>query len=212
MNEMWAFGLLCFTSFFTLINPLGAMPVFMTMTMELEEKQRRKVARKASLVTFLIIMMFAVSGDLLFRFFGISIDSLRIVGGIIFLLMGMDMLQARLVKIKVKESEVKSYVNDISITPLSIPMLCGPGAITNAIVMWNRAANWEMKVMMIVAVMIVITLVYTILRSSTRLIKMLGETGNNVMMRLMGLIVMVIAVEFFFSGLKPIVIDILKSL
>ena len=139
---MFTFGLLCFTSFFTLINPLGAMPVFMTMTMELDEKERRKVARRASLVSFLIMMFFAISGDLLFRFFGISIDSLRIVGGIIFLIMGMDMLQARLVKTKVKESEVKSYVSDISITPLSIPMLCGPGAITNAIVMWNKATDW----------------------------------------------------------------------
>ncbi len=208
---MFTFCLLCFTSFFTLINPLGAMPVFMTMTMELDEKERRKVARKASLVSFLIIMLFAISGDLLFRFFGISINSLRIVGGIIFLIMGMDMLQARLVKTKVKESEVKSYVNDISITPLSIPMLCGPGAITNAIVMWNRATDWEMKSIMVVAVAFVIMLVYCILRSSSRIIKILGETGNNVMMRLMGLIVMVIAVEFFFSGLKPIVIDIFTS-
>ena len=197
---MFTFGLLCFTSFFTLINPLGAMPVFMTMTMELDEKERRKVARRASLVSFLIMM-----------FFGISIDSLRIVGGIIFLIMGMDMLQARLVKTKVKESEVKSYVNDISITPLSIPMLCGPGAITNAIVMWNKATDWETKMIMVIAVAVVITLVYLILRSSSRIIKILGETGNNVMMRLMGLIVMVIAVEFFFSGLKPIVIDILRS-
>ena len=118
---------------------------------------------------------------------------------------------ARLVKTKVKESEVKSYVNDISITPLSIPMLCGPGAITNAIVMWNKATDWETKMIMVIAVAVVITLVYLILRSSSRIIKILGETGNNVMMRLMGLIVMVIAVEFFFSGLKPIVIDILRS-
>lgn len=211
MSEMFTFGLLCFTSFFTLINPLGAMPVFMTMTMELDESQRRKVARKASLVSFLIMIMFAISGDFLFRFFGISIDSLRIVGGIIFLIMGMDMLQARLVKIKVKESEVKSYVNDISITPLSIPMLCGPGAITNAIVLWNRAEGWPMKMIMVLAVAAVIVLVYCILRSSTKIIKLLGETGNNVMMRLMGLIVMVIAVEFFFSGLKPIVLDILNT-
>ncbi len=209
MNELFTFGLLCFTSFFTLTNPLGAMPVFMTMTMELDEVERRKVALRASLVSFLIMMMFAISGDFLFRFFGISIDSLRIVGGIIFLIMGMDMLQARLVKTKVKDSEVKNYVNDISITPLAIPMLCGPGTITNAIVMWNRAADWEMKTMMVLAVVVVIALVYCILRSSSRIIKLLGETGNNVMMRLMGLIVMVIAVEFFFSGLKPIVLDIL---
>lgn len=85
--------------------------------------------------------------------------------------MGMDMLQARLVKTKVKESEVKSYVNDISITPLSIPMLCGPGAITNAIVMWNRATDWEMKSIMVVAVAFVIMLVYCILRGHHKLLK-----------------------------------------
>lgn len=211
MTELFTFGLLCFTSFFTLINPLGVMPVFMTMTMELEAEQRKRVARKASLVSFLIIMVFAISGDMLFRFFGISINCLRIVGGILFLFMGMDMLQARLVKIKVKESEIKSYVNDISITPLSIPLLCGPGAITNAIVTWNQAITWEQKGMMMLSVMAVMSLVYVILRSSSRIIRLIGETGNNVMMRLMGLIVMVIAVEFFFSGFKPIVIDILES-
>ena len=74
-----------------------------------------------------------------------------------------------------------------------------------------HSTDWETKMIMVIAVAVVITLVYLILRSSSRIIKILGETGNNVMMRLMGLIVMVIAVEFFFSGLKPIVIDILRS-
>lgn len=211
MNELWTFGLLCFTSFFTLTNPLGAMPIFMTMTMELDAERRKKVALRAMIVSFVIMLGFAVSGDFLFRFFGISINSLRIVGGIIFLIMGMDMLQARLVKTKVKESEVRSYVNDISVTPLAIPMLCGPGTITNAIVMWNNAGNWEMRGVMVLAIALVLVLVYCILRGSSRIIKLLGETGNNVMMRLMGLIVMVIAVEFFFSGLKPIVLDILEA-
>ena len=211
MNELWTFGLLCFTSFFTLTNPLGAMPIFMTMTMELDAERRKKVALRATIVSFVIMLGFAVSGDFLFRFFGISIKSLRIVGGIIFLIMGMDMLQARLVKTKVKESEVRSYVNDISVTPLAIPMLCGPGTITNAIVMWNNAGNWEMRGVMVLAIALVLVLVYCILRGSSRIIKLLGETGNNVMMRLMGLIVMVIAVEFFFSGLKPIVLDILEA-
>ena len=211
MNELWTFGLLCFTSFFTFTNPLGAMPIFMTMTMELDAERRKKVALRATIVSFVIMLGFAVSGDFLFRFFGISINSLRIVGGIIFLIMGMDMLQARLVKTKVKESEVRSYVNDISVTPLAIPMLCGPGTITNAIVMWNNAGNWEMRGVMVLAIALVLVLVYCILRGSSRIIKLLGETGNNVMMRLMGLIVMVIAVEFFFSGLKPIVLDILEA-
>ena len=210
MTEIIAFGILSFTSFFTLINPFGTMPIFMTMTAELDVKHRTKTAKKASIVSFITIVLFAFSGQLLFNFFGISVNSFRIVGGVIFFLMGMDMLQARLGKVKVKDSEVKSYVDDISITPLAIPMICGPGALTNAIVMMEDANSIEKQITLIVTVFLVMLLTYIILYSSSRIIKVLGQTGINVMMRLMGLIVMVIAVEFFFAGLKPILLDIMK--
>jgi len=210
MTEILAFGILSFTSFFTLINPFGTMPIFMTMTAELDVQHRTKTARKASIVSFITIVLFAFSGQLLFNFFGISVNSFRIVGGVIFFLMGMDMLQARLGKVKVKDSEVKSYVDDISITPLAIPMICGPGALTNAIVMMEDANSIEKKITLIITVFLVMLLTYIILYSSSKIIKILGQTGINVMMRLMGLIVMVIAVEFFFAGLKPIIMDIMK--
>jgi multiple antibiotic resistance protein len=122
--------------------------------------------------------------------------------------MGMDMLQARLGKVKVKESEIKTYVNDISVTPLAIPMICGPGAITNSIVLMEDATSIGKIVALFTAIFLVMLLTFIILASSSKIIKFLGETGKNVMMRLMGLIVMVIAVEFFFSGLKPILLDI----
>ncbi|MDA3778944.1 MAG: NAAT family transporter [Bacteroidales bacterium] len=209
MNEILSFGLLSFTSFFTLINPLGTMPIFMTMTSDLDQKNRTKTAKKASIVAFIIILAFAFSGQLLFKFFGISVNSFRIVGGIIFFLMGMDMLHARLGKVKLKSSEIKTYVDDISITPLAIPMISGPGAITNAIVLMEDAESiWKIAVL-IFSLFSVILLTYLILYSSSRIIKFLGETGNNVLMRLMGLIVMVIAVEFFFSGLKPIIMEMI---
>lgn len=211
MAEYLTFFILAFTSFFSLINPLGTMPVFMTMTGDLTDKQRRFTAKKASVTAFSTLIIFAFTGHLLFRFFGISVNSFRMVGGIIFFLMGMDMLQARLAKSKVRSSEVKAYVNDISITPLAIPMITGPGAITNAIVLMEDAHTWQMKATLIAAIIVVITLTYTILATSGKIMKLLGETGNNVMMRLMGLIVMVIAIEFFFSGLKPILIDIIQS-
>lgn len=210
MQDSISFGLLCFTSFFTLINPLGTMPIFMTMTSELNVSQRNATAKKASIIGFFTIVGFALSGQLLFNFFGISVNSFRIVGGVIFFIMGMDMLQARLGQVKIKESEVKSYISDISITPLAIPMICGPGAITNAIVLMEDAVTFELKIILFSAIFLVIVITYLILFSSSRIIKILGQTGNNVMMRLMGLIVMVIAVEFFFAGLKPILLDLLK--
>ena len=210
MNDLTTYGLLCLTSFFTLINPIGTMPIFMTMTSELDVANRNHTAKKASLVAFATILLFAFSGQLLFKFFGISVNSFKIVGGVIFFIMGMDMLQARLSHVKIKDSEIKSYVNDISITPLAIPMICGPGAITNSIVLMEKATTPEMKIILIASISVVVLLTYFILLSSSKIIKLLGETGNNVLMRLMGLIVMVIAVEFFFSGLKPIMIDMLR--
>ncbi|MFT5750370.1 MAG: multiple antibiotic resistance protein [Ancylomarina sp.] len=210
MNEYWTFGLLAVTSFFTLINPLGVMPIFMTITGDLNAEQRKKTARKATIVSFLTLVAFAFSGQLLFQFFGISVNSLKIVGGVIFFIMGQDMLQARISKIKVSDSEITEYVNDVSITPLAIPLICGPGAITNGIVLMEEAGSVESKLILVGAIFVTCFLTYIILWSSTRIIKFLGDTGNKILMRLMGLIVMVIAVEFFFSGLRPIIREILK--
>ncbi len=207
--DTFNFALLAFTSFFTLINPLGVIPIFVAMTSELDAKNRVRTAKKASFVSLLTILIFAVTGQLLFKFFGISVNSFRIVGGIIFFFMGMDMLQARLTRTEVKKSEVKAYINDISITPLAIPMICGPGAITNAIVLMEDAADMVQKVILLAAIFTIMLITYLGLKYSSKITNFIGETGNNVMMRLMGLIVMVIAVEFFFAGLKPIVQDIL---
>jgi multiple antibiotic resistance protein len=211
MTETISFGLLCITSLFTLINPLGTMPVFMSMTADLSVVDRNKTAKKASIVSLITIIAFAFTGQLLFNFFGISVNSFRVVGGVIFFIMGMDMLQARLGQVKIKDNEVKSYVTDISITPLAIPMICGPGAITNAIVLMEDANNIQKKIILMLSICLIMFVTYLILYTSSKLIKLLGQTGINVMMRIMGLIVMVIAVEFFFTGLKPIILDILKS-
>jgi len=208
MNEYLTFGLVAFTSFFTLINPLGVMPVFITMTSELEEKEKVKTARKALIVAFFTMVAFAFSGELLFDFFGISENSFRIVGGVIFFMMGYDMLQARLTKIKVTQEEVKHYVEDISITPLAIPMICGPGAITNSIILMQDASDWIFKIILIGVIFIISLITFLVLWGSAKITKFLGNTGNKILMRLMGLIVMVIAVEFFFAGLKPILKDI----
>lgn len=213
MDSYYTFALLVFTSFFTLINPLGTMPIFMSMTTSLSDQKRKNTAKKASIVAFATIIAFAFSGQILFNFFGISVNSFRIVGGVIFFAMGWDMLQARLVSVKHTDDENKidAYVNDISITPLAIPMICGPGAITNAIILMEESETVFKKIILISVIFIVLLITYSILIGASKITDKLGETGNKVMMRLMGLIVMVIAVEFFFSGLKPIVISILNG-
>lgn len=211
MEDIIPFALLCFTSFFTLVNPLGTMPIFLSMTDGLSNEERQAIARKATFVAFIILSAFTISGQYLFQFFGISTNGFRIAGGFIIFKIGYDMLQAHFTHIKLNEKEQQHYANNISITPLAIPMLCGPGAIANGIVLMEDADSLLMKATLIAVICLVFLVTYTILRASTRLVKLLGETGNNVLMRLMGLILMVIAVECFVSGIRPILTDILRQ-
>lgn len=211
MDTLLPFALLCFTSFFTLTNPLGTMPVFLTMTNGMSDDERKTIVRRATIVSFITLMVFTFSGQFLFKFFGISTNGFRIAGGIIIFTIGFDMLQARYSKAKLKDDEVKTYVNDISITPLAIPMLCGPGAIANGIMLMEDANTLIKKILLVSVIASVYFITFLILRASTRLNKYMGETGNNVMMRLMGLILMVIAVECFVSGVKPVLVDILQT-
>lgn len=211
MDNIIPFALLCFTSFFTLVNPLGTMPIFLSMTDGLSNEERQAIARKATFVAFIILSAFTISGQYLFQFFGISTNGFRIAGGFVIFKIGYDMLQAHFTHIKLNEQEQQHYANNISITPLAIPMLCGPGAIANGIVLMEDANGLLMKATLIAVICLVFLITYTILRASTRLVKLLGETGNNVLMRLMGLILMVIAVECFVSGIRPILTDILRQ-
>lgn len=209
--ENLPFAFICLTSFFTLANPLGTMPVFLSMTKDLDNGQRRRILQRATVISFIILVSFTVCGQILFTLFGISTNGFRIAAGFIIMKIGFDMLQAKYSHVKLNDEEMKVYANDISITPLAIPMLCGPGAIANGIMLMEDASNWAMKGILIGSIGFIYFLTYWILRASTKLVKILGDTGNNVMMRLMGLILMVIAVECFVGGVRPILVDIIKS-
>ena len=209
METVFPFALLCFTSLFTITSPLSTMPVFLTMTQSLDEKERRAVAIRATLVACCALLLFVLAGQFLFKFFGISTNGFRIVGGIIIFRIGFDMLQAKYTPMNLRKEEIKEYANDVSVAPLGIPLLCGPGAIANAIVLMQEAHSFEMKTALIVAIVLVYVVTFCLLRWAGQLVKFIGETGNNVMMRLMGLIV--IAVECFVSGARPILTEILHG-
>ena len=211
MDTVIPFALLCFTSLFTITSPLSTMPVFLTMTQSLDEKERRTVAIRATLVACCALLLFVLAGQFLFKFFGISTNGFRIVGGIIIFRIGFDMLQAKYTPMNLRKEEIKEYANDVSVAPLGIPLLCGPGAIANAIVLMQEAYSFEMKTAVIVAIILVYLITFVLLRWAGVLVKFIGETGNNVMMRLMGLILMVIAVECFVSGARPILTEILRG-
>jgi multiple antibiotic resistance protein len=210
MADPISFGIFCFVSLFAVVEPFGTMPVYTAMTSHLLPEQQRNVAKRATLIAYLTLLVFTLMGQFVFHFFNIKVDSLKIVGGVIFFLMGYEMLQARLSRTTYDEESAQDYSNDIALTPLGIPMIAGPGAIANVMVNWNAATTFGMQIAMLVAVTLVMVLTLIILLASRRVTRFLGESGNKVLLRLMGLITMVIAVEFFFSGLKPFVQDMMQ--
>ena len=210
MNDVITFGVFCFVSLFAMVEPLSVMPVFITMTSSLSPRQQRSVAWRATFTASLTMLLFTFTGQMIFHFFHISINSLKVVGGIIFFVIGFEMLQARLTKTAHDDQSPDDFGRDVAVTPLGIPMICGPGAIANVIVLWSDTGNRFFKqVAFLTALSLVMLLTLLILLGARRVAGFLGDSGNKVLLRLMGLITMVIAVEFFFSGLKPIVRDIL---
>ena len=122
--------------------------------------------------------------------------------------MGYDMLQAKLSRIKQPKKDIKEFESDIAVTPLGIPLICGPGAITVTMILVQDAKVLSYKILLILAIISVLIIVYFSLISSQKILKFFGSGGTKVMMRIMGLIVMVIGVEFFFAGVKPFLRDI----
>jgi multiple antibiotic resistance protein len=199
------FTALAFVSLFTMANPLGVVPVYNAMTVGLSPRQSRRVAFRATVTAFAVMVLFAVTGQLIFRFFHISLNSLRIVGGILFFLIGYEMLQARLTRTKHDAETTSEYIEDIAITPLGVPMICGPGVITTAVLLMNESDDFGRRAALFASMIAVSLLTFLFLVSGKRVVAALGPSGNKVLTRIMGLIVMVIAVEFFFAGLTPIV-------
>jgi multiple antibiotic resistance protein len=209
MDSISQFALLAFTSLFTMINPMGVIPVFTTLTTGMTTKQAATIALKATSTALIVLLLFTFGGNFIFDIFNISINGLRVVGGILFFLSGYDMLRGKLTRIKSEGEELIEAAKDFAITPLGVPMITGPGVITISIVMMNDAPDIAHKSLLITSIFIVMGLTHLILLSSRKIIAFLGESGNKVLTRIMGLIVMVIAVELFFRGLKPIIQDIL---
>lgn len=208
MKDQFSYLLYTFTSLFTIVNPLGAMPFFSGMTEGEDLKVAKQVAFRACLAAFTAMVFFAVSGQFLFRFFNVSVDGLRIVGGVLFFIMGYDMLQGKESRTKSVSPSEKTSIQDIrvrAITPLAIPLICGPGTITVITVLMQETQGWTQQLTLFSSAFAVCFLAYFILVGSKGIMAALGESGQKVFFRMMGLILMMIAVEFFFTGLRPYV-------
>lgn len=194
--------LFVFTSLFTMINPLAAVPVYISLTQGFNAKSRQKVIVNSCLSAFLAMVLFALAGGAIFDFFGINVNALRVVGGILFFVMGFEMLRGRSVPKKLDQEADDDFGKDIAVTPIGIPMICGPGAITMVILFMQEANTMEHTMTVVGGIFMVCLCTAIVFAIGEGLLKFLGKVGANVMMRLLGLIMMLIAVEFFFAGLS----------
>lgn len=212
-SSLLTYSLLCFTSFFTLTNPLGTMPVFLAITRHANERERIRILKRATIIAFFILIAFTVFGQFIFKFFGISSNGFRIVAGLIIFKIGYGMLLPKASEVKVQASDFQnpSPTEDVTITPLAIPILCGPAVIANGIILMDSATTPMRVAVLITVIVAVFVLIYCILRVSSKLLELMGKAVSDVLERLMGLILMVIAVECFVNGIKPILLDVLST-
>lgn len=206
-----SFTTLAFTSLLAIVNPLSAVPLYVTATAELSPRQRASTLRIAVATGVAALVLFGLAGTFILRFFGITTYAFRIAGGLIFLGIGNDMLNARRSGSKTTpgEEQEAEQKQDIGIIPLGIPTLAGPGSITTVITLTAQSDTRPQLVGLYGAIAGVMALSWAVLAIAPVIVKRVGRTGMNVMTRLMGLIVMVVGVQFIIEGVRTVALDIM---
>jgi len=198
------FAVVALSSIFFLVDPFAAIPAFLVMTADASPTSRRHMAARASWTCFIVLSGFGLMGSWIFRAFGITLPAFEIAGGLILLLIGIDMLQARRSKTQEVAPDMREGLEkeDVGITPLGIPMLAGPGAISTVMVLLGPSPRIWQAIPVFVAIAVTSFASYLVLAGAERLRRQLGETGIRILMRLMGLLLTAIAVQFFLNGLQ----------
>lgn len=196
------FAIFAFTSLLAIVNPVGAVPMYIAMTASYDAAHRRATLRRAIVTAFVTLVAFAALGTLILQFFGITAQAFQIAGGIIFFGIGWDMLQARRSRVKTTEEEETESAakEDVGIIPLGMPLLAGPGAITTVIALNSQAPSLLDRAAIYLAIAVVLVVVWAILAAAPAVTRRMGSTGMNVLTRLMGLIVMVVGAQFVING------------
>lgn len=193
-----------FTAVFAIVDPFAIIPIFLSLTDRLSERQRAQVCRKSTLVAMGVLLAFAAFGEGIFRLFGISIAAFRIAGGILLLLLGIAQLSAERERVKHEEEDESLEREDISIFPLATPLLAGPGAISTVVLQGSQSEGYLQKSLFFVAIVLVFIASYLLLRSAPYLYRVLGKTGLNLVTRIMGIILTAIAVQYIIDGLTSL--------
>lgn len=185
-----------------IINPFSTAPMFLAITEGDSDAERQEQARKAVIYMVCILVAFLVGGTFIMQFFGLSLPGLRIAGGILVAGVGMGMLYPKDRGEQTPAERLESRrKRDVSFTPLAMPSLAGPGAISVTIGLTSLATGWLDFVSIIVGILLVAVMVYTTLRLSTRLVSVLGVNGLHAMTKIMGFLILCVGVQFIVTGI-----------
>lgn len=203
------FSVLALSSIFFLVDPFAALPTFLAVTAGADAPRRKRIARKASLTALIFLSAFAVAGQYIFKMFGITLPAFEIAGGVILLLIGLDMLEAKRSPTQEATGDTeaaasKKDAEDAGIVPLGIPMLAGPGAIASVMVLVGQAQTmWQMAAIL-GSILITAIICYFVLGNSDKVASMLGDTGIRILVRIMGLLLVALAVQYFVNGMADL--------
>lgn len=201
LSDVLKFGI----SLFSVIDPLGSIPIFLTLTKSYSDKEIKKISLACACTIFITITISLLFGERILHFFGISLPSFQIAGGILIGFMGINMMSAKH-DVKMSDEEVRERINveEIGIVPLAIPLLAGPGTISTTIINGKKFSQLTDYLLIFVIIFIIAIATRYILIFARPIGNKLGTVGVNVMTRIMGLILMALSVEFIAAGIKEI--------
>ncbi len=202
-DTLGMFAIYAFATVFSIVDPFAAAPIFIAITPNNTDDERKRMARLASFVCCGVLLVFALTGNRIFTFFGISTPAFRVAGGILLLMVALDMLRARESATKQTPEEQKEGTEkpDVSVTPLGIPLLAGPGAISTVALLGTQA-NWMKMTILGGAIVLTSLLSWILLANAVRLVRVLGQIGVKIVTRVMGLLLAGIGAEFILTGVK----------
>ncbi|MGH7627232.1 MAG: MarC family protein [Gemmatimonadaceae bacterium] len=203
MPDFMQFALITFTSILFIVDPVALIPTYLAITQDETPEQRRRTAMRACIAATILLVVFGIAGRLIFRVFGITLPAFRIAGGLILWFVALDMLRGNRTTQESSEEIAEGQVKeDVAITPLAMPMLAGPGAISTVMVLAGQARTIGQHVVVYLSVVLTAFLAWLSLRAGERLVVVLGQTGIRVMTRIMGLLLAAVATQFIITGVR----------
>jgi multiple antibiotic resistance protein len=199
----WTFFLYSFTTLFLIIDPIAGVPLFESLLEGRKEKEKKKMVRQALAIACVVLLVLAVVGKEFFSLFSVNMYAFRVAGGILLFIIAIEMLFGKHTKteIRTEEKEIAKELDDIVVTPMAIPLLTGPGAITTAIVLFDGAATPGQKGVVLAALLLAFFASWLILEFGESFFKKIGPIGTKVIVRIMGLMLAGVAVQFVFVGI-----------